>query len=107
MLTQLGAAEKGSYTDYGLMFVKMIYKPFQMYLFRCRLISEQEFSLFLLLLPTSPSKNTWVWEYLIVAREEKEQKKSISVTIPGLELYLKYTVRMCTSKTLALLPIFI
>ena len=45
-LAQLGATEKG-FIDYGMMFIKMIYKPFWVYLIQCWLIFEQEFSPFL------------------------------------------------------------
>jgi hypothetical protein len=51
------------------------YKPHHVHSIHCRPVSERGVSLFLLLLPTSPSRSTWVWEYLIVAREEKEQAK--------------------------------
>lgn len=72
--SQLGA-ERADFIDYGLMLVEMIYKPCAPCPIQCRLIFEQGFSLFFLLLPTSPSKSTWVWEYLIVPGEREKISK--------------------------------
>lgn len=58
------------------MCVMIIYEPrLLVCLIQCQLLFEQGFSLFLVLLPTSPSKSTWVWEYLIVAREREKISK--------------------------------
>lgn len=90
-------SRKGGFTDYGIMFVKMIYKPLQLCLIHCRLIVEQGFSLFLLLLPTSPSENTSVWGYLTVAREEKAEEHFGHDS--RTQIHLKYTVRTRASET--------
>lgn len=70
-LSPLGG-EKGGFTGYGIMSVKIMYEPFETCPIQSRLISERGFSLFLLLFPASLSKNTWGWECLTVPREDKK-----------------------------------
>lgn len=78
----------------------MIYKPYQVFLVQCRLISEQGFSLFLWWLPASPSKNTWEWECLVVATEQKEYCCHNSRT----QIHLHCTVRTAHQRDALYLP---
>lgn len=93
------SGRKGGFTDYAMKFIKMIYKPLQIHLIHFLLISEKGFSLFLLWLPTSPSKNTWVWGYLTVAREEKEETKEDFGHNSRTQIHVKPTVRTRASET--------
>lgn len=88
----LRSGRKGGFTDYAMQFIKMIYKPLQIHLIHFLLISEKGFFLFLLWLPTSPSKNTWVWGYLTVAREEKEETKEHFGHNSRTQIHVKPTV---------------